>query len=234
VRSSSEVYVTGAVNNGQSLDWATLRLDMNQGGATSAAGQAVVFTSATATRAIFGDLRYSGTQVTSGTLRAVLLPLGSNVPVRFSTAPFGAARPYLFNNLADGTYRIQAFIDANDNLSPEAGEPVVFSAGSGIQFFGQSLGIPPFFTVLAAFTEFFGGIAVLVGALTRLAALGLALVMVVAALKVHLPYGFFMNWANTPGVGHGIEMNLALFAMAVGLLLSGGGSFSLDRFWSGD
>jgi len=103
-----------------------------------------------------------------------------------------------------------------------------------VQFFGQSLGIPPFFTVLAAFTEFFGGIAVLVGALTRLAALGLALVMVVAALKVHLPYGFFMNWANTPGVGHGIEMNLALFAMAVGLLLSGGGSFSLDRLWSGD
>ena len=103
-----------------------------------------------------------------------------------------------------------------------------------IEFFQQNLGIPPFLTVLDVVTEFFGGIALIVGLLTRVASLGLAIVMLVAIFKVHLPNGFFMNWFNVPDVGHGIEMNLALLGMAIGLMLSGAGKLSLDGlFWGG-
>jgi len=53
-------------------------------------------------------------------------------------------------------------------------------------------------------------------------------VMVGAIAKVHARNGFFLNWALTPGRGHGIEANLAYIAMAVACLLAGGGAFALD------
>lgn len=96
-----------------------------------------------------------------------------------------------------------------------------------IQFFGSQMGVPAPLALLAIFTEFFGGLAVLFGVFTRLAGLGLAVTMVVAAAKVHLANGFFMNWNGTPGVGHGIEMNLALGAMALFLALAGPGRLAL-------
>jgi len=103
-----------------------------------------------------------------------------------------------------------------------------------IEFLQQNLGIPPFLTVLNVIAEFFGGIALIIGLLTRIASLGIAIVMLVAIFKVHLPNGFFMNWFNEPNVGHGIEMNLALLAMAVSLMLSGAGNLSLDGLlWGG-
>jgi putative oxidoreductase len=87
--------------------------------------------------------------------------------------------------------------------------------------FGQ-MGIPapgilgPF----VAFVEFFGGIAILLGLLTRLAALGIAATMVVAILTVHLKNGFF---APT-----GVELPLALLGSAIALIITGAGDFSLD------
>jgi len=92
-----------------------------------------------------------------------------------------------------------------------------------------SIGIPLPVAYLVCFTEFLGGIALVIGLLTRLAALGVALVMVGAAVKVHLPNGFFMNWALTPGKGHGFETNLALLAMALACVIAGGGALSIDR-----
>ena len=87
--------------------------------------------------------------------------------------------------------------------------------------FGQ-MGIPapgilgPF----VAFVEFFGGIAILLGLLTRLAALGIAATMVVAILTVHLKNGFF---APT-----GVEFPLSLLGSAIALVITGAGDFSLD------
>ena len=88
---------------------------------------------------------------------------------------------------------------------------------------------PPTLTVLAAVTECFGGLAVFVGLLTRLAALGLIAVMVVAIAKVHWRNGFFLNMSLQPGKGHGFEFNFALIGMALALLVGGGGAKSLDR-----
>lgn len=98
-----------------------------------------------------------------------------------------------------------------------------------IGYFKQSLGIPAGATVIAAFTECFGGLAILVGFLARPAALGLVCVMLVAVAKVHWKNGFYLNMSMTPGKGHGYEFNLALIGLALAVLVGGAGLFSVDR-----
>jgi putative oxidoreductase len=93
----------------------------------------------------------------------------------------------------------------------------------------RQMGIPPAATVAASFIECFGGLALIVGFLVRPAALGLIVVMLVAISKVHARHGFFLNWSVAPGKGHGWEFNLALIAMALSLLIGGGGMLSVDR-----
>ena len=68
--------------------------------------------------------------------------------------------------------------------------------------------------------EFFGGIAITLGLLTRLAALGIGATMVVAILTVHLKQGFF-----NPG---GVEFPLSLLASAIALVITGAGAYSID------
>lgn len=98
-----------------------------------------------------------------------------------------------------------------------------------VQNFQTYMGIPPVLGYTAAFTEFFGGLALVLGLLTRLAAVGIGITMGVAALKAHITHGFFLNFSCEAGKGHGIEYNLALLAMALALALTGGGDYSLDR-----
>lgn len=101
-----------------------------------------------------------------------------------------------------------------------------------VGYFRQALGIPPALTVLAALTECFGGLAVLVGVLARPVALGLIVNMLVAIATVHWPHGFFLNWSLEAGKGHGFEMNLALIGMALAILVGGAGVLSIDRMIS--
>jgi putative oxidoreductase len=87
--------------------------------------------------------------------------------------------------------------------------------------FGK-MGVPmpgvmgPFIALL----EFFGGLALIIGLLTRLAALGLAFNMLGAILLVHLAAGFFLP--------AGYEFALILFATCLGLVLAGPGALSAD------
>ena len=83
--------------------------------------------------------------------------------------------------------------------------------------------------VLWAVVEFACGVLVFVGAWTRWAAIPLAAGMAVAVWKVHMPNGFFINWALAPGIGHGYEMNLVLIAACACLSLSGAGELSIDK-----
>jgi putative oxidoreductase len=93
-------------------------------------------------------------------------------------------------------------------------------------FFG-SQGIPLPLALLAIAAEFLGSIGVAVGLLTRVAAFGIACVMVVAVLTVHAKVGFFMNWFGTQK-GEGFEFHLLAIGIAVALIIGGAGRWSLD------
>ena len=90
------------------------------------------------------------------------------------------------------------------------------------------MGMPAPLVYLIIATEFFGGLGLILGFLTRIPALGIGCLMVGAIFLVHLPNGFFMNWANNQK-GEGIEYHLMAIAMAAVLLLRGAGAFSVDR-----
>lgn len=98
----------------------------------------------------------------------------------------------------------------------------------GTMGFFTHMGIPAPLAVLAIATEFFGGLGLIFGFLTRIPALGIAVNMVVAILLVHMPNGFFMNWTGTQK-GEGFEFHLLAIAAAAVLLLRGAGAYSVDR-----
>lgn len=93
----------------------------------------------------------------------------------------------------------------------------------GTAGFHEQIGIKPArpMAILAGLAEFVGGILVIAGFLTPLAALALVVVMIVAILKVHLENGFF-------AASGGYEFNLVLIAVAVALLLAGSGAYGID------
>jgi putative oxidoreductase len=101
-----------------------------------------------------------------------------------------------------------------------------FSATMGA--FTNNMHIPAVFAFLAIAAEFFGGIGLFLGLLTRIAAFGITVNMVVAILTVHLPNGFFMNWTGTQK-GEGFEYHLVVLAITVFLMIKGGGAASVDR-----
>lgn len=87
--------------------------------------------------------------------------------------------------------------------------------------FVAHLGLPYWLGYVAAFTEFFGGIALILGLLTPLAAIGVAIDMAVAIVKVHLHRGL-------TGSG-GFEFPLSVLALALLLLADGPGYLALDH-----
>ncbi|MGR6831679.1 DoxX family protein [Aliivibrio wodanis] len=99
-------------------------------------------------------------------------------------------------------------------------------AGTG-QFF-ESIGLTPGVAMafLAGSAEFFGGLFIILGLLTRPSALILAFTMLIAIVSVHLPNGLFMS-------NGGYEFGLALLAASASLMLSGGGKIAADN-WLAD
>src|SRR6202171_312725 len=95
-------------------------------------------------------------------------------------------------------------------------------------FFTGSMHIPAPFAFLAIAAEFFGAMGLILGFLTRIAAFGIAVNMLVAIATVHSGFGFFMNWGGTQK-GEGYEYHLLVLAMTVFLMIRGAGAFSVDR-----
>jgi putative oxidoreductase len=95
-------------------------------------------------------------------------------------------------------------------------------------FFTGVLHIPAVFAFLAIAAEFFGGLGLIFGVLTRVAAFGIAVTMLVAIAMVHGQFGLFMNWSGAQK-GEGIEYHVLVLAMTVFLMIQGGGALSVDR-----
>ena len=98
-------------------------------------------------------------------------------------------------------------------------------------FFTETMGIPWVLALLAIAAESVGGLALLLGLGGRIAALGVGVVMIVAAALVHFPNGFFMNWSGTlPAGAEGWEFHLLAASLAAVVVLRGSGRLSLDRW----
>ncbi len=95
-------------------------------------------------------------------------------------------------------------------------------------FFTQQIGVPAFIGFLVIMFEFFGSLALIVGFLARLAALGISAVMIGAIFTVHIHNGFFMNWSGQQA-GEGYEYHLLVLAMCAAIIIGGAGAVSFDR-----
>jgi uncharacterized membrane protein YphA (DoxX/SURF4 family) len=100
----------------------------------------------------------------------------------------------------------------------------------GPGMFGQGLAemsvpAPAFMAYLVTFTELVGGALLVVGLLSRFAALALTIDLIVAILLIKLEVGLIAP----RGGGSGAELDLALIAGFLAILLAGPGPISLDR-----
>lgn len=100
--------------------------------------------------------------------------------------------------------------------------------GYGLEGTGQwmeSIGLSPGYLMAlgAGSAEFFGGLLLILGLVTRPTAIILVFTMLVAIVSVHLPNGLFIS-------NNGYEFGLALLAMSVSIAVSGAGKLSIDMF----
>lgn len=94
-------------------------------------------------------------------------------------------------------------------------------AGTSGSFAQMGVPLPDLAGPLVGLIEFVGGIALVLGIATRIAAVLLAIDMIVAVFLVHLPFGIF-------AADGGYELPLALIGGAVAVILAGAGRYSLD------
>jgi putative oxidoreductase len=90
------------------------------------------------------------------------------------------------------------------------------------------MGLPAILVYLVIAAEFLGPIALVLGVLTRLAALGIAVDMACAALLVHLRNGFFMNFAGNQK-GEGVEFFIFAVGIGLAIVIAGPGRIALMK-----
>jgi putative oxidoreductase len=101
-------------------------------------------------------------------------------------------------------------------------------------FFTGKLGIPVILAFLAIMAEGLGWAGLMTGLLTRVAAFGITVNMIVAIYLIHWHNGFFMNWygamtSEGKPVGEGFEYHLLVIAIGIALMIRGGGKWSVDK-----
>jgi putative oxidoreductase len=97
-----------------------------------------------------------------------------------------------------------------------------------MHMFTTNMGIPTLFAFLAIMAEGLGSLGLLTGLLTRVAAFGITVNMIVAVTMVHWQNGFFMNWFGNQK-GEGFEYHLLVIAIGIALMIRGGGALSIDK-----
>jgi len=124
----------------------------------------------------------------------------------------------LFARLALGIPMFVAGVGKVLNFGPKA---------TGIDGFSMMLGgiglpAPTVFAWLVGVSELVGGALLLAGVLVRVSGAVVAVIMLVATVAVHLPQGY-------PAADGGVELTLALFFVALSLVLTGPGRLSVER-----
>jgi putative oxidoreductase len=100
---------------------------------------------------------------------------------------------------------------------------------AGTYHWMTEIGFPGPLAALAIVTEFAAPLLLVIGFASRAAALGIVGLML-GALRVHLPNGFFMNWFGTlPAGSEGFEYHILMATMAVAVVIAGAGRWSVDR-----
>ncbi|HUZ04136.1 MAG TPA: DoxX family protein [Acidobacteriaceae bacterium] len=100
-------------------------------------------------------------------------------------------------------------------------------AGS-MHMFEHGMGIPAPLAALAILAQFLGGIGLILGLFSRIAAIGIGIDMLVAIFMFHIHVGFFMNWFGMQK-GEGFEYHLLALACCLVILVKGSGAASIDR-----
>ena len=103
---------------------------------------------------------------------------------------------------------------------------------SGTMSYYHHLGFSAPWVFLAIVVEFFGGLALILGFLGRVAALGILCKMAYAVVTLYSQFGFFMNWAGEPR-GEGYEYHLLAIALGLAILIKGSGALSVDLLLAG-
>ncbi len=101
-----------------------------------------------------------------------------------------------------------------------------------MNFFTQQMHIPAVFAVLAIAAEFLGSLGLITGFLSRIAAFGIAMNMIVAIKMVHAANGFFINWYGNQK-GEGFEYHLLAIGLALIVMIYGAGKASVDAAIAG-
>ena len=94
-------------------------------------------------------------------------------------------------------------------------------------FLTGTIGLPWILALLVILIEFFGAIALILGFATRIVAIGIISLFTGIVFTAHLANGFFINWSGQQQ-GEGYEYHLLIIGMAVALLVSGAGKWSVD------
>ena len=157
-------------------------------------------------------------------------------------ASYDFAKVTIMTTIVSTKPLVPAFRPLQDALSPYAdlaaravtglflmphGAQKLFGAFGGYgleatgQFFASKLGMPSAMALVVGVIEFFGGLALATGLLTRIAAGAITVMMAVAILQVHLANGFF--WTSG-----GFEYPLLWGILALTYVVKGGGRLSLD------
>jgi putative oxidoreductase len=92
----------------------------------------------------------------------------------------------------------------------------------------EFVGLPVPLAFVAVMSEFLGGLGLIVGLLSRVAAVGICVTMISAIAMVHWRFGLFMNWLGDRK-GHGFEYHLLAIGLAIVIIVGGAGPMSLDR-----
>jgi putative oxidoreductase len=97
--------------------------------------------------------------------------------------------------------------------------------GPGLSAFVQMLGPLGYLVTIG---EFFGGLGLIFGFLSRFSAASIVVIMLGAAATVHAQFGFFMNWAGTQA-GEGFEYHLLVIGALLPIVIAGPGRFAIGR-----